>query len=265
MIKFFKEKNINGLETDKAFQYEIFRKRGIPHLVTAEKFGHVDIDNAEINDKLLTSLGGLYGPFPRRPKLVYAGQPRRNEVKIVDGSERIVLGKDALITVNPGIFLTLRTADCLPILLAAFDGSGGQTKAVAAIHAGRQGLESEVIKNTVGVLRDELELNPEYFQVVIGPHICARCYLLYKDDPRTVGLIRKIGEEFIEEMKNGERAMNIEKLAIHQFTKEGLKRKYIYTDARCTYHQDIFPSYKKRREQNKTGKFNFASIIGLPR
>jgi YfiH family protein len=51
---------------------------------------------------------------------------------------------DAAITVQTGTVLAVRTADCLPILLAAADGS-----AIAAIHAGWRGLAAGVIESTL--------------------------------------------------------------------------------------------------------------------
>jgi len=51
---------------------------------------------------------------------------------------------DASITCQHGAVLAVRTADCLPILLAAEDGS-----AVAAIHAGWRGLAAGVVGTTL--------------------------------------------------------------------------------------------------------------------
>lgn len=51
---------------------------------------------------------------------------------------------DAALTRDPGVVLAVRTADCLPILLAAADGS-----AVAAIHAGWRGLAAGVVESTM--------------------------------------------------------------------------------------------------------------------
>lgn len=51
---------------------------------------------------------------------------------------------DASITCQRGAVLAVRTADCLPILLAAGDG-----RAVAAIHAGWRGLAAGVIEATL--------------------------------------------------------------------------------------------------------------------
>jgi YfiH family protein len=56
-------------------------------------------------------------------------------------------GQDAAFARGPGRICAILTADCLPILLAARDGS-----AVAAVHAGWRGLAAGVIAATLGSL-----------------------------------------------------------------------------------------------------------------
>jgi YfiH family protein len=55
---------------------------------------------------------------------------------------------DAGITKRRGVVAAVRTADCLPVLLAAADGS-----AVGAAHAGWRGLAAGVLEATIGALR----------------------------------------------------------------------------------------------------------------
>ena len=55
---------------------------------------------------------------------------------------------DAAVTARAGVVCVVRTADCLPVLLAATDGS-----AVAAAHAGWRGLADGVLQHTVAALR----------------------------------------------------------------------------------------------------------------
>ncbi|MFO7325167.1 MAG: peptidoglycan editing factor PgeF [Pseudomonadota bacterium] len=55
---------------------------------------------------------------------------------------------DAAFTTRPGVVCVVRTADCLPVLLAARDGS-----VVAAAHAGWRGLAAGVIEATVAAMR----------------------------------------------------------------------------------------------------------------
>ena len=51
---------------------------------------------------------------------------------------------DALITATPGLACCVLTADCLPVLLAAADGSE-----VGIAHAGWRGMANGIIANTV--------------------------------------------------------------------------------------------------------------------
>ena len=55
---------------------------------------------------------------------------------------------DAATTATPGCVLAILTADCLPVLFCATDGSE-----VAAAHAGWRGLAAGVLENTVSAMR----------------------------------------------------------------------------------------------------------------
>jgi YfiH family protein len=58
---------------------------------------------------------------------------------------------DAAVTTQAGVVCVVRTADCLPVLFAAADGS-----AVAAAHAGWRGMAAGVLESTVAALRARL-------------------------------------------------------------------------------------------------------------
>jgi polyphenol oxidase len=78
---------------------------------------------------------------------------------------------DALITSEPGILLTIRTADCLPVLIA-----DRRRRAVAAIHAGWRGALARVIEKTVGEMRRAFGCRPADLIAVFGPAIGRCCY-----------------------------------------------------------------------------------------
>lgn len=75
---------------------------------------------------------------------------------------------DALVTTVRGIGLSVRVADCLPVLLA--DTRAG---VVAAAHAGRVGLAEGVLIATVHAMRAR---RARSITAWIGPHICGSCY-----------------------------------------------------------------------------------------
>jgi YfiH family protein len=88
------------------------------------------------------------------------------------GRETGCLGEgDALITDEPGLRLVIRTADCVPVLLA-----DPERKAVAAVHAGWRGTAASVVAKTVERMRQEFGSAPEHLVAAIGPSIGACCY-----------------------------------------------------------------------------------------
>lgn len=78
---------------------------------------------------------------------------------------------DAAWTNRAGQVAAIRTADCLPILIAEVDAEI-DTGCVAAVHAGWRGLAAGVIE--AAVVR--LPADPGRLAAWIGPRICAACY-----------------------------------------------------------------------------------------
>lgn len=74
---------------------------------------------------------------------------------------------DAAVSHLPGTVLTILTADCLPVLFCADDGS-----AIGAAHAGWRGLAAGVLEATI----EQLELPPERLLAWLGPCIGAASY-----------------------------------------------------------------------------------------
>jgi polyphenol oxidase len=78
---------------------------------------------------------------------------------------------DALVSASADVILTIRTADCVPILLVA-----PAARAVAAVHAGWRGLLAGVIENAVAALGDRYGAKPRVLEAAIGPAIGGCCY-----------------------------------------------------------------------------------------
>ncbi|MBK8463384.1 MAG: polyphenol oxidase family protein [Nigerium sp.] len=75
---------------------------------------------------------------------------------------------DALVATVPGVAVAVRVADCVPVCVAAADGS-----AVAAVHAGREGLLAGVIDAALAEMR---RVSGADLRAWIGPHVCGGCY-----------------------------------------------------------------------------------------
>jgi len=77
------------------------------------------------------------------------------------------LEADALITAHRDVLVTVRVADCVPILLASADG-----RIVAAVHAGWRGVANGILPKTLRAL-GEMGVAPAGLVAAIGPHISA--------------------------------------------------------------------------------------------
>ncbi len=78
---------------------------------------------------------------------------------------------DALVTNVPGLFVAVRTADCIPILMA--DPRHG---AVAAVHAGWRGTVADIAGKTVQEMTRLYKTNPSDLLAAIGPGIGQCCF-----------------------------------------------------------------------------------------
>ena len=78
---------------------------------------------------------------------------------------------DALFTREPGVLLTVQTADCVPILLA-----DTRARAIAAIHSGWRGTLKRVAEKTLGRMKMEFGTRPQDVIAAIGPGIGGCCY-----------------------------------------------------------------------------------------
>ncbi len=81
---------------------------------------------------------------PRWLQQVHGDRSLRVTEEVFDGEQQA----DAAFTTQSDIVLAILTADCLPILLCADDGSE-----IGAIHAGWRGLSAGIVESTIARLR----------------------------------------------------------------------------------------------------------------
>jgi YfiH family protein len=78
---------------------------------------------------------------------------------------------DASVSNHPSLAVSVRVADCVPVLLA-----DRRTGAVAAIHAGWRGAAAGVIAATVGRMSSAFSSAPSDLIAAVGPSIGPCCY-----------------------------------------------------------------------------------------
>lgn len=147
---------------------------------------------------------------------------------------------DAIVTQSNRLALTVRSADCAPILLYA-----PAEHTIAAIHAGWRGTASRITEKTVRHLVEEYGIETEYLFAYIGPAAKKCCY--------------EVGEEVVEalngqsiERHNGKAMVDLQELNRTQLLEAGLKTENIEIDDLCTIHNSVFHSH--RRDGQKAGR-----------
>jgi YfiH family protein len=81
------------------------------------------------------------------------------------------LAGDGLITNIPGLLLAIKTADCVPVLVADV-----KRRVIGAFHAGWRGTVSRIVEKGVGEMRRQFGCLPSDLQAAIGPCIRSCCY-----------------------------------------------------------------------------------------
>ena len=75
-------------------------------------------------------------------------------------------GVDALCTALPHICVSVKTADCIPVLL--WDETN---HVVSAVHAGWKGTLKRIVEENIEVLQSTFGTQPEHLHAIIGPGI----------------------------------------------------------------------------------------------
>ena len=148
---------------------------------------------------------------------------------------------DAVVSRMAGSYVGIVTADCVPILAAAADGS-----AVAAIHAGWRGLAAGVIERGLGALRARTSDTP--ILCGVGPAARACCYEV--DEPVRRALADRHGdlvEACLEPSRPGHHRLDLSGLASRVLEQSGVELTHIGVSHRvCTICDgDRFESFRR--------------------
>lgn len=164
----------------------------------------------------------------------------------------VVAQADALATADADVLISVRVADCVPVLLA--DREGG---AVAAVHAGWRGVTANIIQATLSTMRDRFGVQPSQIIAAIGPCISTAHF--------EVGF--EVAAAF-DEAKLGEAVhrgheprphVDLQHAIALQLERAGVSASRIDRNDRCTY-RDGDEFYSHRRDAGRTGRM--AAIIG---
>jgi len=147
---------------------------------------------------------------------------------------------DALVCNTSGLAVAVRTADCLPMLLA-----DPEHRAVAAVHAGWRGTADRIAERTVERMGEMYGTKPERLRAAIGPGIAKCCFEVGPEVARAFS-------DWYSELAGTEKKHLLDLVDINQrqLKATGMREENISHSALCTVDRtDILYSFRKEREK----------------
>ena len=213
---------------------------------------NVSHDNGDRDERVSRNrvrIAETFGFEPRR--LVLLNQMHQDRILVLREpmeTTEAPLEYDALITDTPHVFLGIRTADCLPILIV-----DRRKKVIAAVHAGRQGTALGMTAKVLRKMKEVFDCRPRDLLVAMGPSIGPCCYEI--DEP----VFRPEWEPFATPRGRGKWMLDLARINIDQVRNEGMDPRQISWIHLCTCcHHRLFFSYRK---EGRTGRQ--LSFIGM--
>jgi polyphenol oxidase len=159
---------------------------------------------------------------------------------------------DAMITADPARALSIRVADCVPVLMSSDDG-----RTVAAIHAGWRGVVDGVAVEAVQEMTRHERVPPEKIIAAIGPSIG---FDAFEVGPEVLAEFQRVfgTSAPIRRREDGKGQVDLRESLRRQLLTTGVTDDHIDLTDRCT-HRDREEFYSHRRDCGITGRM--AAVI----
>jgi len=126
--------------------------------------------NVERNRELFLQAVGAVNDNGTLWPLAQVRQIHSSIIHRVDDFSTHTQAGDGIITNTPGLLLAIKTADCVPILVADV-----KLRVAGAFHAGWRGTTARVVEKGVGEMRRQFGSQPRDLRAAIGPCIRKCC------------------------------------------------------------------------------------------
>jgi len=155
---------------------------------------------------------------------------------------------DIAISRDASLILTVRAADCVPVLLA--DRTSG---AVSAIHAGWRGTAAGAVLAAVRALSEKFAADPANIVAAVGPSIGPCCYTVGEELIQNFAAYPDASRWFV---RTDELRLDLWRATRDQLERAGVTPQNIHVCRLCTFDHHVFPSY--RRDGNAAGRLTAA-------
>jgi YfiH family protein len=156
---------------------------------------------------------------------------------------------DALVTTDPARVLSVRVADCVPVLMASEDG-----RVVAAVHAGWRG----VVAGAVLAAMREMGVEGRRVVAAVGPSIGEEAFEVGPEVVAEFGRVFGAGAP-VRVRGDGKGHVDLKEAIRRQLVGAGVREENVDVTDRCSY-RDAGEFFSHRRENGVTGRM--AALIG---
>ncbi len=173
--------------------------------------------------------------------LVHMRQVHGTEIEVVTGPVLNPSVCDGLVTRREGIGLTVRTADCVPLLM--WDE---RNNVAAAVHAGWRGTLAGVASRAVDALRRQFDSRPDGIHVAMGPSIGPCCYEVGEEVVQ--GFTEQIAgaSDLFTRGSGGNKNLDLIEANRRQLVDSGVPLNQVHSSDLCTRcSNELFYSYRK--------------------
>ena len=160
---------------------------------------------------------------------------------------------DALVTADAGRAVSVRSADCCPVLLSTADG-----RAVAAVHAGWRGAVAGVVSAAVRSLCEVAGVGADAVVAAVGPCIGVAAFEV---GPEVLAAFaQRFGADTVRrDGPDGKGHADLPEAVRRSLVSAGVSADWIDTTDRCS-HRDVDEFFSHRRDRGVTGRM--AAVIG---
>jgi YfiH family protein len=164
---------------------------------------------------------------------------------------------DALVSNTPRILLSVKTADCVPILIG-----DSNTGAFAAVHAGWRGTSTSIVLRAIENLIEQYGTRPTNLRAAIGPAANVCCYEVGSE---VIDLFKERfppSEHLLTPTREGHARIDLHQANRDQLIAAGVSSDRIHSAPLCTMDRnDLFFSYRHEKKlKGRVGRL--MSVIG---
>jgi YfiH family protein len=198
--------------------------------------------------------------FDSEFKLATAWQVHGDDIKVVADESDIDNSDekfDGLTSQLPNVLVGVKTADCVPVLLA-----DPRTGAFAAVHAGWRGTAQSIVAKAVKKMEAAFGTSAKDLLAAVGPAASGRCYEVGTDVIDAFAKNFSNGKSYFTATRDGHALVDLHTANRDQLIEQGVPESAVSIAPLCTIERiDLFFSYRiEKKIYGKTGRL--LSVVG---